>query len=535
MSKRFLEQLEVLCYLKSQMPNLVSRQELADNFYNGDLRKVENVCKNLIECNLVSSRSGTNGGYYYDPSNYINGLTSDNIESFLNGFTYISQEELNKINFSIGDNEVLERYSTTNLGGAPMIKDLRVNNYKFTPDEIKIIDDIIDARRKQYKLRINYTKSALDKDGNPEKFECVIAPISFTVFNGLIYLNLIYYHYHDGKPTKRESLRAWIVSKIEILEHLENEKYEISENFIEQIKNRLPYEIADYDNETTFPIKVKFEGYNTFNKTFKNYYYDKIDLNKPYSIVEIKTKSYLECFSNLLSLGDTFEFVENEKSKPVRDIYFRKLGELLSYKNLSNNELDKISKIKHASKYKYKLMIKYADSKLNESGNPKTYLLKIAPINITTINGSLYLNLFYYPNKNNDDEKELCTWLVNRIEILRCLRDEGFEVSKNTWDTINSKLPYEIKDFDKEITFPIKVYNAGYNTFNRTFSYYYKDQIDFSKPYSIVEIKTRSYKECYSNLLSLKNNFEFVEKEKSKPVRDLYFNCLEELLRKKDY
>lgn len=533
MSIRILDHIKVLCYLKSQSPNNVSRKDLADRFFEGKLKKVDSVCGNLIECNLVSSRSGTNGGYYYDPQPDLNGLKDKELEALFNGFTYINQEELNDINLFIDEDKNLERFSSINLGGAPMIKNLKTNNYNITENEKEIMNNITDAIRKKYKLRINYTKSVLDKDGYPEKFECVIAPINFTVYNGLVYLNLIYYHYHNGKPTNEESLRAWIVSKIEILEHLENQKFEVSEDFKEKIKNRFPYEISEFDKETIFPIKIKFEGYNTFNRTFKNYYYDKINLDKPYSIVEIKTKSYWECVNNLLSLGNTFEFKEKEKSKPVRELYFRKLENLLSDKNITETEKETINELNDAIRNKYKLKIKYKDSKLDENGIPKSYKFLIAPISFINYNGSAYLNLYKY-SSSNKDEKELCTWLISKIEILNHLKNEKFKIDNKDFERINNKLPYEINEFNEEITFPIKVKYEGYNLFNRTFKHYYNDKLELDKPYSIVEIKTRSYKECYSNLLSLKNTFEFLEKEKSKPVRDLYFKNLEELLRKRD-
>ena len=326
--EKIIQYLRVLCYLKSQSPDFVSRQKIADKFFDGGTKKVETVCKHLIDAKLVSSKPGSQGGYTYDPTFIMHGLNTSDVNTALNEYTYSEKMELNKINLSINNNEVIERLSKMSFAGIPLISDLKINAVYVSPNEEKLMVDITDAIRGTYKIKINYTSSQLNEDNTVNSFDCVVGPINFIIFNGAAYLNAYYYKIKDSKPTGERVLRTYVLNRIKVLKHLENENFAVTNDDRLRIKNKLPYELYDQDNEIRFPIKLHYRGYNCFNRVFKNYYCNDIKIDQCYSIVFVTTKSYMECVGNLLALGNTFEFIDSKECKPVKDLYSKTLEDL---------------------------------------------------------------------------------------------------------------------------------------------------------------------------------------------------------------
>ncbi len=326
--EKILQYLRVLCYLKSQSPDFVSRQTLADNFFNGNTKKVETVCKHLNDAGLISSKPGAQGGYTYDPNFNMQNLRTCDVNSALNEFTYSEKMELNKINLSITNNEVIDRLSKMSFAGIPLISDLKINAGYVSIKEEKLMVDITDAIRDSYKIKINYTSSQLNDDNTVNSFDCVVGPINFVIFNGAAYLNAYYYKIKDGKPTGERVLRTYVLNRIKVLKHLENENFAVTNDDRVRLKNKLPYELYDQDEEISFSIKLYYRGYNCFNRVFKNYYCNDIKIDQCYTYVNVITKSYLECVGNLLALGNTFEFVDSKDSKPIKDLYLKTLEEL---------------------------------------------------------------------------------------------------------------------------------------------------------------------------------------------------------------
>lgn len=326
--EKILQYLRVLCYLKSQSPDFVSRQTLADKFFDGGSKKVETVCKHLIDAGLISSKPGSQGGYTYDPSFIMKGLHNSDVNTTLNDYTFSEKMELNKINLSISNNEVIDRLSRMSFAGIPLISDLKINSGYVSTKEEKLMVDITDAIRDSYKIRINYTSSQLNEDNTVNSFDCTVAPINFVIFNGAAYLNAYYYKIKDSKPTGEKVLRTYVLNRIVVLKHLENEHFAVANEDRLRLKNKLPYELYDQDEEICFPIKLFYRGYNCFNRVFKNYYCNDIKIDQCYSYVNILTKSYMECVGNLLALGNTFEFIDSEESKPIQDLYLKTLEEL---------------------------------------------------------------------------------------------------------------------------------------------------------------------------------------------------------------
>ena len=326
--EKILQYLRVLCYLKSQSPDFISRQELANRFFDGKLKRCETACKHLIDGGLISSRPGTFGGYTYDPTFKMKGLSTSDLNTTLNEYTYSEKRELNKVNLSISDNEVIERLSKITLAGIPLISNLKVDNFSVSPKEEELMVDITDAIRAGYKLKIHYISSQLNEDGSINEYDCVVCPINFIIFNGAAYLNAYYEKQKDSKPTGERVRRTFVLNRIKVLKHLENDKFVLSNDDRIRIKNKLPYELYDQDPAINFPIRLNYTGYNCFNRVFKNYYYEEVRIDKPYSIITICTKSYWECMGNLLALGNTFEFMETKFSKPVRDLYLDTIEKL---------------------------------------------------------------------------------------------------------------------------------------------------------------------------------------------------------------
>ncbi len=319
--EKILQYLRVLCYLKSQSPDYVSRQELTDKFFNGKYKRCETTCKHLNEAGLISSRPGTCGGYTYDPTFIMKGLKTSDLNTTLNEYTFSEKRELNKINLSISDNEVIDRLSKISLAGIPLISDLKIDNFTVSVKEEELMVDITDAIRAGYKIKIHYISSQLNEDGSVNEFDCVVCPINFIIFNGAAYLNAYYEKHKDSKPTGERVRRTYVLNRIKVLKHLENDKFVVSNDDRLRIKNKLPYELYDQDMMVSFPIKLNYTGYNCFNRVFKNYYNKQVRIDRPSCIINITTKSYLECVGNLLALGNTFEFVEDKLSKPVRSLY----------------------------------------------------------------------------------------------------------------------------------------------------------------------------------------------------------------------
>lgn len=326
--EKVLQYLKVLCYLKSQNPDYISRRQIAEKFFNGKIKTAENICKHLIDANLISSRPGTLGGYTYDPKKDMNNLKGSDLNCMLNDYSYNNKAELNKINLSISEEDVIDRLSKLSFAGIPLVSNLKVDSGSVSEKEERLMIDITDAIRGSYKLRIKYTASQLNEDGSVNSFECIVSPINFTIFNGVAYLNAYYEKIKDSRPTGEKVRRVYVLNRIEILEHLECQNFAVNNEDRIKIKSRLPYELYDSDEEITFPIRVYYQGYNCFNRVFKNYYNTSIDIKKHSSIVYLTTKSYLECCGNLLALGNTFEFLDAKYSKKVRDLYLKTIDEI---------------------------------------------------------------------------------------------------------------------------------------------------------------------------------------------------------------
>ena len=328
-SEKFLKYFYLLCYLKTHSPEYVSRKELADKFFSGNLKTCEKYCTTLRNSKLVSSKTGVSGGYTYDPCINDTSLTGQDINKLLNELTYKDLEELNKVNLAISDNSVIIRLSKLNYNGLPLLTNLKFNQSILTKKEEQVMIDITDAIRLKHKIKINYISSTIENEkGCVNVYEIKVCPINFTIYNGVAYLNAYYERIVDSKPCGYYSKRNYVVNRIESVTHLEGEKFEINEEDIEILRNKFPYELYDSDPEIEVKICLKYEGFNCFNRVFKNYYSDLIDYRKKEVIIPIKTKSYRECCGNLLALGITFDFLDN--TNKVAELYRITLIHLLS-------------------------------------------------------------------------------------------------------------------------------------------------------------------------------------------------------------
>ncbi len=329
-SDKFLEYLKVLCYLKSRSPEYVKGNELKDLFFDGSKKKLETCVKTLRESNLIDSNSGSQGGYTYSPYFDKKDILGKNIDKLLNNFTFNNVEELNRINLSINGEENIKKIKELSFGSLALVNDLKYDSTILSSKEKKIMLNIVDAIRDKHKIKIKYIASNLNDDDSINIYEVVLAPINFYIFNGICYLNAYYEKIHDKKLTGELVTRRYVVNRIDenSIIHLDTEHFKIKSKDKEIIKNKLPYEIYDSNNELVFKIKLSYVGYNCFNRTFKNYYSDFIEYKEKYSIIEIKTKSYLECTSNLLSLGNTFEFIDSNESQIIKELYLKTIDEL---------------------------------------------------------------------------------------------------------------------------------------------------------------------------------------------------------------
>ncbi len=330
--EKFLEYLRVICYLKSRSPEYIKAKEIAEKFFNGSEKKVEACAKALKEAHLVDSVSGANGGYTYSPNFKKDDILGRSIDPYLKSLTFDNTLELNKINLSIQNNDTIDRLKELTFGGLTLISNMKFEATLLSKKEEKIMLDVADAIRDKHKIKVKYVASSLTIDNKINIYEIILCPISFYIFNGSCYLNAYYETTHNGKGTGIFKKRTYVLNRIDEnnIIHIDNEHFEINEDDLKIIKNKLPYEIYSSDEELKFKIRLSFRGYNCFNRTFKNYYSESIDYKSPYSIIEIKTKSYLECMSNLLNLGDTFEFVNIKESKKVGELYINTIKNLSS-------------------------------------------------------------------------------------------------------------------------------------------------------------------------------------------------------------
>lgn len=285
--------IKLLSFIKARSPEIISSRELSEYLEVSPrtLRRYIDILKDEF---CIEAKKGNGGGYYYNS----NKKTSFSLEGL---------DELNKINLSIDDEEVIKKLNKINLNGIDLVLNLKFDNANVTKKDLEKMIVITDSIRA--KKMIDYR--SITKDGR--KYEAYIGPICFKIYDGVTYL----YAYYRG------NVRMYTLSNIEVLGE-RNETYIIKKEDIDKIKNRPNYELYDRDPLIYFKIKLKKIAFNRFKKEFKNEI--KFDDSLEEAEITIKTQSYLECVAHLLALGENIEFIN--KTNKVYELYKESLKKM---------------------------------------------------------------------------------------------------------------------------------------------------------------------------------------------------------------
>lgn len=277
---------KLLSYIKARSPEIISGDELS-SYLEVSKRTLRRYIDYLKDDFGIDSKKGRDGGYFFNSFK----KTSFSLEGL---------DELNQINLSIDDEEVIKKLNKINLNGINLCLNLKFDNSEVTKSDLEKMIVLTDSIRA--KKMVNF--SSVTKEGR--KYQAYFGPICFKIFDGVTYLYAYY----------RNQIRMYVLSNIEILDE-RNEKFIIKKEDIEYIKNKPNYELYDKDPLLYFKIKIKKIVYNRFKKEFKNEI--KFDDTKQEAEVTIKTQSYLECLTHLLALQDNFQFLD--KKNKMYELY----------------------------------------------------------------------------------------------------------------------------------------------------------------------------------------------------------------------
>ena len=304
MSSKFVDTLNILLLLKSVCPNYLPREQIAEKIGIKNVKKIDPYIKTLKSAGLIDGKPGRSGGLYYNPQKEVNDKTK--IDQRLSTLGFDNIEELSKLSFLISDEKLLKRINEITLDGVNLIPNLRIDDFSFSKedqDKMLILTEAISLHRN---VRFTHLKE--------NSYEATVSPICFSLFNGQIYLNANYFKVKDKKVSKESTLKIFLLAKISNIEIIDNSTSQVKKEDFEAIQNRYPYEIFDKDKELNIKIRLFNKGYSVFLRTFKNYGHDLIDFTKEFVDLIIPTKSYYECLRNLLTLGETFEFLDKDNS-----------------------------------------------------------------------------------------------------------------------------------------------------------------------------------------------------------------------------
>ncbi len=306
----FESKLRLLYLLIDRIPEYVSANELGEKL-NVSPRTIKRYAKSLKDIGLVDVRNGSKGGYAFDGK-----------KSEILPFCFSGTYETILANLSIVNNSVIDRINQINVNRTQMHKDLMLTSNAISNDDLeKMVPFAMDIIEKR-PIYITYSRFNENED-KLEKFDIFIKPICFKIYDGFIYLFAYYY----------DDIRAYALNRIERREDKEipkkyNKPYEILQKDVNKIKNLSDHEIYGSDELFEFKISVKRIVYNRLKKCFKRDIY--IDYNRKTSVISIKTRSYKETASLLLSCGPNISFLV-KKDNPVYTEYKAFLDEM--YKN----------------------------------------------------------------------------------------------------------------------------------------------------------------------------------------------------------
>ncbi len=276
-SNDLLNAIKMLGYLQSHSPHAISRTHLAE-YLNCSTRSITRYGKKLAEIG-VSSNRGRDGGYYYGGK-----------DTFPFSFTVV--DDVYRLNLALNSEYVLSKINQLNSSGIELNPNLIFSNSNIDKETVEKMVKITEAIYLKNTIKISYQR-------NYEYFDVYVAPICFKNYDGVVYLFAYY----------RDQIHAYDLRKVEFVSYLER-TYEIRPNDIENIKKMPNHEIYGNDPVCAFRIRVNQLAYNRFKKAFKDA--AKLSYDEPVSIVTIKTKSYREVISLLLSIGSNIEFVDKD-------------------------------------------------------------------------------------------------------------------------------------------------------------------------------------------------------------------------------
>lgn len=276
-SNDILNAVKMLGYLQNHSPMAVSRQKLA-NYLGCSTRSITRYGKKLTEVGVESCR-GRDGGYFYGGKDAF-------------PFNFSNIDDVYKLNLAINSDYVIDTINTINKSGIELSKNLIFSNSNISEEDIKKMVQITEAIYLKTSIKITY-----QKDGN--FFDAYINPICFKNYDGVVYL---FAYYSDN-------IHVYDLRKL-MFKGYQERQFKIRSEDLEHIRKLPNHEIYGADIVCSFKVRVYKVAYNRFKKAFK----DLVQLNydSTFTDVTIKTRSYREVVSLLLSLGANVEFLEKD-------------------------------------------------------------------------------------------------------------------------------------------------------------------------------------------------------------------------------
>lgn len=292
-SNDILKAVKMLGYLQNHSPMAISRKKLSE-YLECSIRSVTRYGKKLEVVGVESVR-GRDGGFYYGGKDAF-------------PFNLTNVDDLYRLNLSINSEYVIDKVNEINKTGIALSKDLIFSNSNISQEDIEKMTKITEAIYLKRSIKITY-----EKKGN--YFDAYICPICFKNYDGVVYLFAYY----------RDSIRVYDLRKVDFKDY-QDRQYTIKKEDVEHIKKLPNHEIYGSDVPCSFTIRVYKIAYNRFKKSFKDLV--KLNYESTYTDVMIKTKSYHEVVSLLLSLGSNVEFVD--KDNDVFKLYKEELYRMMT-------------------------------------------------------------------------------------------------------------------------------------------------------------------------------------------------------------